>query len=145
MFCSPLFLLPSIAPSIRVFSNESVIWIRWPKYWWHQQFDGQEFEQAPGVGEQEGSLACCSLWGLQGYTWLSDWNDWLKLWSNSFAAHRLKHARFLCPWGFQGKTTGVGCHFLLQGIFPIQGWNLYLLHWQADDLAMSHQETFLLC
>ena len=31
--CHPLLLLPSIFPSIRVFSNESVLWIRWPKYW----------------------------------------------------------------------------------------------------------------
>ena len=31
--CRPLLLLPSIFPSIRVFSNESVICIRWPKYW----------------------------------------------------------------------------------------------------------------
>ena len=31
--CLPLLLLPSIFPSIRVFSNESVLWIRWPKYW----------------------------------------------------------------------------------------------------------------
>ena len=34
-----------------------------------------------------------------------------------------------------GKNTGVGCHFLLQGIFPNQGSNLHLiclLHWQAD-------------
>ena len=32
-FCHPLLLLPSILPSIRVFSNESVLRIRWPKYW----------------------------------------------------------------------------------------------------------------
>ena len=31
--CHPLFLLPSIFPSIRVFSNESALCIRWPKYW----------------------------------------------------------------------------------------------------------------
>ena len=31
--CCPLLLLPSIFPSIRVFSNESVLHIRWPKYW----------------------------------------------------------------------------------------------------------------
>ena len=31
--CRPLLLLPSIFPSIRVFSNESVLCIRWPKYW----------------------------------------------------------------------------------------------------------------
>ena len=33
IFCCPLLLLPSIFPSIRVFSNESLLCIRWPKYW----------------------------------------------------------------------------------------------------------------
>ena len=33
IFCCPLLLLPSIFPSIRVFSNESAVHIRWPKYW----------------------------------------------------------------------------------------------------------------
>ena len=33
ILCHPLFFLPSIFPSIRVFSNESVLHIRWPKYW----------------------------------------------------------------------------------------------------------------
>ena len=33
IFCCPLLLLPSIFPSIRVFSNEAVLCIRWPKYW----------------------------------------------------------------------------------------------------------------
>ena len=33
ILCHPLFLLTSIFPSIRVFSNESVLHIRWPKYW----------------------------------------------------------------------------------------------------------------
>src|SRR5574341_21459 len=33
ILCRPLLLLPSVIPSIRVFSNESVLHIRWPKYW----------------------------------------------------------------------------------------------------------------
>ena len=33
ILCHPLLLLPSIFPSVRVFSNESVLCIRWPKYW----------------------------------------------------------------------------------------------------------------
>ena len=33
ILCRPLLLLPSIPPSIRVFSNESALRIRWPKYW----------------------------------------------------------------------------------------------------------------
>ena len=40
-----------------------------------------------------------------------------------------------------GKNTGVGCHFLLQGIFPSQGLKLHLLHlqhWQVDSLPLCH-------
>ena len=33
ILCCPLLLLPSVFPSIRIFSNESVLFIRWPKYW----------------------------------------------------------------------------------------------------------------
>ena len=47
----------------------------------------------------------------------------------------------LCPWDFPDKNTGVGCHFLLQGIFPTPGSNLrllHLLHWQEDALPLSH-------
>ena len=46
-------------------------------------------------------------------------------------------APLLCPWEFSGKSTRVGCHLLLQGIFPTQGLNpclLCLLHWQAGSL-----------
>ena len=36
-----------------------------PRYplWWHPQLDGHEFEHAPGVGDGQESLACCSPWG----------------------------------------------------------------------------------
>ena len=37
--------------------------------------------------------------------------------------------RLICPWQFPGKNTGVGCHFLLQWIFPMQGSHPCLLHW----------------
>ena len=49
-------------------------------------------------------------------------------------------ARFLCPWDSPGKTTGLGCHALLQGIVSAQGWNLcllHLLHWQAGSLPLA--------
>ena len=36
-------------------------------------------------------------------------------------------ARLCCPWDSPGKNTGMGCHFLLRGIFPTQGSNLHLL------------------
>ena len=43
------------------------------------------------------------------------------------------------PWNSPGKNTGLGCHFLLQGIFLIQGSNPYFLHllyWQVDPLPL---------
>ena len=54
--------------------------------------------------------------------------------------HELQPARLLCTWNFPSKNTGVGCHFLLQGIFQTQRLNphlLYLLLWQADSLPLS--------
>ena len=40
---------------------------------WHHQLDGHEFEQAPGVGDGQGGLACCSPWGCK----KSDTTEWL--------------------------------------------------------------------
>ena len=47
--------------------------------------------------------------------------------SNSLQPYELQPARLLSPWDFL-KNIGVGCHALLQGIFPTQGSNLHLLH-----------------
>ena len=43
--------------------------------------------------------------------------------SDSLQPHGLQHASILCPWDFPSKITGVGCHFLLQGIFPTRDQN----------------------
>ena len=52
--------------------------------------------------------------------------------------HGMWPTRLLCPWYFPGKNTGVGCHFLLQGIFLTQGSSLCLLQWEADSLLLRH-------
>ena len=54
---------------------------------------------------------------------------------------RLQPTRLPCSWDFSGKNNGVGCYFLLQGIFPTQGLNphlLHLLHWQTDSHPLSY-------
>ena len=53
--------------------------------------------------------------------------------------HGLWPTRLLHPWDFPGKNTGVGCHFLLQGIFPTQGLNPGLLHCRQTLYPLSHQ------
>ena len=48
IFCHPLLLLPPIPPSIRVFSNESTLHMRWPKYW-HFSFSIIPSKEHPGL------------------------------------------------------------------------------------------------
>ena len=57
--------------------------------------------------------------------------------SDSLWPHGLWPNKLLCPWDFPGQNTGVGCHFLLQGIFPMQGSNQSLLYWQEDSLPLT--------
>ena len=59
---------------------------------------------------------------------------------DSLQPYGLWPARFLCPWDSPGKNARVGCHALLQGIFPIQGLNpslLFLLHWEVGSLPLA--------
>ena len=61
--------------------------------------------------------------------------------SDSLRPHGLQPTKHLCLWNFPGKNTGVGFHFLLQGIFLTQGSKsrlLHLLHWQKDSSLLSH-------
>ena len=52
--------------------------------------------------------------------------------------------RLLHPWDFPGKSTAVGCHFLLQGIFLNQRLNLGLLNCRQTLYPLSHQGGFTL-
>ena len=113
---------------------------------WHHRLDGHEFEWTLGVGDGQGGLVCCDSWGckeLDTTEWLN-WTDWFSLWcslpslsgpcvlvtvmSNSLWIYGLWPARLLCPWISIGQNTRVGCHSLLQGIFPTQGLNPCLLN-----------------
>ena len=54
---------------------------------WHHWLEGHEFEQAPGVGDGQGSLVCCSPWGhkeldmTERLNWLT---DWIVIWGNQY-------------------------------------------------------------
>ena len=55
--------------------------------------------------------------------------------------------RLLCLWNFPSKNTGIGCHFLLQGIFQTQKSNLCLLcllHWWVYSLPLHHLRSTLI-
>ena len=55
--------------------------------------------------------------------------------------HRLQPARLLYLWTFSGKSTGVGCHFLLQGFFLTQGLSPCSLHCSLDSSPVIHQRS----
>ena len=86
--------------------------------------------------------------------WMEQWALWalaIKTWRiqaacvshsvmpDSLRPHGLQPTRLLCPWDFPGKDTGVGCHFLLQGIFPTQGLNPGLLHHRQILYRLSYK------
>ena len=71
---------------------------------------------------------------------------WKWKWSRSVVSdflrpHGLLPTRLLGPWNFPGKNTGVGCHFLLQGIFPAEGSNLSLPRCRQTLYCLSYQES----
>ena len=62
---------------------------------WHHWFDGHEFEWAPGVGDGQGSLACCNPWGSKEF----NTTEWLS-WTDNTNAKKLVlklHKNFMCP------------------------------------------------
>ena len=55
-------------------------------------------------------------------------------------SHEQRSLEDYSPWGLSSKNTGVGCHFLLQGIFLTQGSNLHLLcllQWEVNSLSLA--------
>ena len=76
---------------------------------WHHQFDGHEFEQAPRVGDRQGSLVCCSPWGRKESD-TTEWLNWtelnLDIMRRIFICDFIPHSRFL--WGEKGVITRAG-------------------------------------
>ena len=56
-------------------------------------------------------------------------------------SHELLSARLLCPWDSPGENTGVGCYFLLQGVFPSQELNPGLLHCRKMLYRLSYKAS----
>ena len=109
ILCCPLLLLPSIIPSIRVFSNELSLHIRWPKYW--------SFTISPS-NKYSGLIS-----------FRIDWSDLLAIQrtpKNLLQRHNLKggdlHTHKSCqqphPWTIAMTPPGLG-HTILKGMSPL--------------------------
>ena len=163
ILCRPLLLLPSIFPSIRVFSNQSVLHIGWPKYW------SFSFSISPS-NEYSGLIS-----------FRMDWLDLLAVQGTpkSLLQHHSPKASFFSAHSFHIEPSGSICacvisHFSRARLFvtpltvahqaplsvgfsrqeylsglpcsppgdlPDSGAgpaSLYLLHWQAGSLSLHH-------
>ena len=234
ILCCPLLLLPLIFPSIRVFSKESSLRIRWPKYWsfsfsitpsheysglisfridWfdllavqrtlksplqHHNLKASIIQHSaffiiffmvqlthlymttrktialtlePGGLQSRGSQRVRHNWATKHTVmhipekyWKVDkrkkileefwnleesngigWAVYLQLLAlgpvEQLKLQCVLVARFLCPWHFPGKNPGVGCHFLLQGIYLTQGSNPSLPQCRQILYCQSHQNS----
>ena len=92
----------------------------------------------PEGWDGEGGRRDGSRWRTLIHPWLIHVNVWQKpLQYCKVICFQLKKKKKYCP----GKNTAVGCHFLLQGIFPTQGWNPGLLHCMQILYHLSQNQT----
>ena len=139
----------------QIFNPSSILVEQWTwLIWWEdvEEVEGPNWRQKMKP-KWDGSLKKV----LSKYSWpkmlcyfqlYSKWliNVYMRVWVQShfshvwlFATLWLYTASLLCPWNSPGKNTGLGCHALLQGIFPTQGLNPHFLHlhWQAGSLPLA--------
>ena len=135
---------PTFFPSIRVFSNESALCIRWPKYWSFSfsisPVNIQDWFPLGWTGTVQGTLK--SL--LQHHSSKASVLQCSAFFIVQLSAKVAQSCPTLCnpmdsPWNSPCQNPGVGSLSLLQGIFPTQGLNPGLPHCRLILYQLSHQ------
>ena len=102
ILCRPLLLLPSIFPSIRVFSNESALHIRWPKYW-RFSFNISPSNEYPGlISFRMDRLDLLAVHGTLKSLLQHHSSKTSILWHSAFVIVQLSH-----PYMTTGKSTAL--------------------------------------
>ena len=102
ILCHPLLLLPPIPPSIRVFSNESTLRMRWPKYW-SFSFSILPFKEIPGlISFRVDWLDLLAVQGTRKTLLQHHSSKASILWHSAFFTVQLSH-----PYMTTGKTTAL--------------------------------------
>ena len=115
-------LEPSAGPTRNALMNTVSLWAQTP----HELMGKKPMKTISlGLNRPISDIAVQSLSDV----WLSE-TPWIEATS------------LLCPWYFPGKNTGVGCHFLLQEIFPTQRLNQRLMHWEVVVQSLSRVQLF---
>ena len=134
ILCCPLLFLPSVFPSIRVFSNESVLRVRWSKYWSFRVSPSNEYS-----GLISFAIGWLDLFAVQGT---------LKslLQHHSSKASILQHSAFFIvelshPYMTTGKTIALTCHL---GCCNWNPWHWLALETVITSKALRNQMNFYL-
>ena len=114
ILCCPLLLLPSIFPSIRVFSHESALHIRWPKYW-SCSFNISPSDEHPGlISFRMDRLDLLAVQGTLKYLLQHHSSKTSILWCSTFFIVQLSHLYIttgkniaLTRWTFVGKVMSL--------------------------------------
>ena len=151
IFCRPLFFPPSIFPSIRVFSNESALHIRWPKYW--------SFSISPS-NEYSGLISFRIDWfnllATQGTlkSLLQHHSSKASiLWHSAFFIVQLSHAYMttgktiaLTRWTFAGKVMSLLFNMLSRLVIAFLPKNKCLLIlWQQSPSMVILEPSEIVC
>ena len=116
ILCCPLLLLPPIFPSIRVFSNESALRIRWPKYW-SFSFSISPSNEHPGLIFTMDWLDLLAVQGTLESLLQNQSSKASTLWRSAFFTVHLSH-----PYVTTGKTIT-----LTRWTFVSRGMSLFLI------------------
>ena len=135
ILCRPLLLLPSIFPSIRVFSNESALCIRWPKYW-SFSFNISPSNEHPGlISFQMDWLDLLAVQGTLKSLLQHHSSKVPILWRSAFFIVQLSHpyvttgkTRALTRWTFVGKVMSLLFNMLSRLVITFLPRSVFLFH-----------------
>ena len=148
IFCLPLLLLPSIFPSIRVFSNEPVLCIRWPKYWSFSSSISPSSEQSRLISFRIDLFDLLAVQRLskvfsnttvQKYQFLG---AQLSLWSNTHPYMTTGKTIGLTIWTFVSKVLSLLFNMLFKFFIAFLSRNKHLLiSWVQSPSAVILEPT----
>ena len=146
ILCHPLLLLPSIFPSIRVFSRESVLHIRWPKYWSFSFSISSSNEYSGLISFRIDWLDLLAVQGTLKSLLQHHSSKVSILWHSAFFIVQLSHpymtigkTKGLTRWTFAGKVMSLLFNMLSKLVIPLAA--LTLLKWLSWDGHLSRNPS----
>ena len=105
---------------------------------WHHWLNEHEFEQALGVGDGQGSLACCSPWVTKSWTQLSDWTEL----NDPAASYHILHFKWMV---FKlGNFSPQEHSAISKGIFDCDNWGGVLRHLADTDPSVYKTQQIII-